>query len=151
EERVYPGWQAATNTTTGPTQDYREDRPGSYSETLTMSAAPHVTSGAPDGTEAIGTIQSLSRSYTSSAGQVVRTDAYLNLSGVTWSTAQYLGTQNTNYYSTLFDYDDRGRQDRVQRPTGTIERTVFDGLGRLASTWVGTNDTPPSGEWSPTN
>ena len=36
-------------------------------------------------------------------------------------------------------------------PTGTINRTVYDALGRAASTWVGTNDTPASGDWSPTN
>ena len=34
---------------------------------------------------------------------------------------------------------------------GTIHRTVFDGQGRVASQWVGTDDTPTSGEWSPTN
>src|SRR5262249_7809953 len=76
---------------------------------------------------------------------------YFTLSGVTYSTAQYIGTQNTNYYTTLYAYDDRGWQNRVQRPTGTIERTVHDGLGRVVSTWVGTNDTPASGDWSPTN
>jgi hypothetical protein len=46
ETRVYPGWQSGSSTTTGPTQDYREDRTNSYIEQLTMSAAPHVTNGA---------------------------------------------------------------------------------------------------------
>jgi YD repeat-containing protein len=55
------------------------------------------------------------------------------------------------YYSTLFGYDNMGRQDETISPTGTINRTVYDGLGRVVSTWVGTNDTPASGEWSPTN
>jgi RHS repeat-associated protein len=151
EARVYPGWNSSTNMPTGPTQMYREDRPGSYTETLTMSAAPHLTNGVPDGTEAVSNIQSLSRSYTNSAGQLVRRDDYFNLSGVTYSTAQYLGTQNTNYYTTLYGYDERGRQNRVQLPTGTIQRTVYDGLGRVVSTWVGTSDTPGSGYWSPTN
>src|SRR5262249_21553627 len=45
----------------------------------------------------------------------------------------------------------RGRPNRTQTPNGTIYRTVYDDLGRVASTWVGTNDTPTSGEWSPTN
>src|SRR5262249_15557906 len=40
---------------------------------------------------------------------------------------------------------------RTQLPTGTIYRTVWDGLGRVASQWVGLDDTPTSGEWSPTN
>jgi hypothetical protein len=151
EVLVYPGWNSSTNLPTGPTEVVREDRPGSYVETLTMSATPHLTSGRPDGTETIGSLQTLSRSYANAAGQLVRTDDYFSLSGVTYSTSQYIGTQNTNFYTTQYAYDDRGRQDRVQRPTGTIERSVFDSLGRVASTWVGTDDTPSSGEWSPSN
>jgi RHS repeat-associated protein len=145
------GWNSTTNLPAGPIQDSREDRPGSYMENLTFTATPHLTGGVPDGTESIANIQSLSRSYSNSAGQLTRSDAYFNLSGVTYSTSQYIGTQNTNYYSTLYDYDSRGRQDRVQSPTGTINREVFDGLGRDISNWVGTNDTPSSGMWSPTN
>jgi RHS repeat-associated protein len=151
EYRVYPGWNVATGMPTGPTEVFREDRPGGYTEILTMSAAPHLTGGVPDGTEAIGNVQTLARSYTNAAGQVVRTDAYFNLSGVSYSTALYLGTANVNYYTTLYGYDHRGREDRVQSPTGTITRTVYDGLSRVVSTWVGTNDTPASGFWSPSN
>jgi YD repeat-containing protein len=151
EVRVYRGWQSGSSTTTGPTQVTREDRSNSYTETFTMTASPHVTSSRPDGTESISGLQTLSRSYYSNAGQLERTDAYFALSGVTYSTSKYIGTQNTNYYTTLDGYDDRGRQDRVQSPTGTINRTVYDGQGRVVSTWVGTNDTPGSGEWSPTN
>ncbi len=36
-------------------------------------------------------------------------------------------------------------------PGGTITRSVFDDSGRLASQWVGTDDTPTSGDWSPSN
>jgi RHS repeat-associated protein len=151
EARVYRGWNSSTNTPTGPTEDYRYDRPGSYTETLTMSAAPHLTNNAPDGTEAISSIQTLAREYTNSVGQLVSSDAYFNLSGLTYSTATHIGTLNTNYYETTDDYDSRGRQARVLRPTGTIDRTVYDGLDRVVSTWVGTNDTPTSGLWSPTN
>jgi len=149
ETRVYRGWTGTT--TTGPTEDFREDRPGSYTESLTMSATPHVTGGAPDGTEAIRNIQTLSRSYTNAAGQTTQSDAYFNMTGVTYSTAKFIGTINSNYYETATGYDHEGRQNRTQLPTGTIDRTVYDGLGRVVSTWVGTNDTPPSGEWSPTN
>ncbi len=88
EVRVYPGWNSQTNTPTGPMQVTREDQPGSYTETLTMSATPPLTNGVPDGTEAYSGIQTLSRTYTDSAGQDVRADAYFNLSGVTWSTAK---------------------------------------------------------------
>jgi hypothetical protein len=104
-----------------------------------MSATPHLTSGRPDGTETISNLQTLFRIYTNQAGQLVRTDAYFNLSGVTYSTSPYIGTQNTNYYTTEYGYDDRGWKDRVQLPTGTIERTVRDGLSRVVSLWVGTN------------
>src|SRR5262249_55273506 len=53
--------------------------------------------------------------------------------------------------ATLIGYDERGRRDRTQVPTGTITRTVYDGLGRPVSTWVGTNDTSASEDWSPDN
>jgi len=151
ELRVYSGWDAATGMPTGPTQVYREDLPGSYTETLTMSAPPHLTGGVPDGTEAISDIQTLERDYTNAAGQLVRMDQYFNLNGVSYSTASYIGTQNVNYYTTQYSYDDRGRLDRTVAPTGTITREIYDGLGRLVSNWVGTNDTPASGFWSPTN
>jgi hypothetical protein len=44
----------------------RNDLGRSYSETLTMSATPHLTGGVPDGTEAIGSIQDNAKG---SAGQ----------------------------------------------------------------------------------
>jgi RHS repeat-associated protein len=151
ETRIYPGWNSATQMPTGPTQDYRQDRPGSYLERLTMTATPHLTGGVPDGTEAISNLQTLSRDYTNSAGQFTTFDVYFNLSGVTYSTAANIGTQDANYYRTLVSYDVLGRRNRVQRDTVTIERTVYDGESRIVSTWVGTNDTPASGSWSPTN
>jgi RHS repeat-associated protein len=151
EYRVYPGWNAATGLPTGPTQVYREDRPGSYTETLTMSATPHLTGGVPDGTEPISNLQTLSRTYISAGGQITDRREYFNLSGLVYATTPVLGTEGVNFYDTRYGYDDRGRQDRVQHPTGTIDRTVYDGLDRVVSTWVGTNDTPASGEWDPTN
>jgi RHS repeat-associated protein len=144
EVRVYPGWQSGGNTPTGPTQDYRFDRTNSYSETLTMSAAPHVTNGAPDGTEAIGNVQSLARDVTNSAGQVVYQDRYFNLSGITYSPGNItLGTSGTNYYRSTLDYDSRGRQYRTLTPTGTYYKTIYDGLDRPVSEWIGTNDGSP--------
>jgi RHS repeat-associated protein len=151
EVRTYHGWQISTNLPTGPTEVMREDRPGSYTETLTMSAVPHVTAGRPDGTEAITGLQTLERSYDSNGGQVVRTDAYYDFTGIIYSTAPNLGTEGTNYNRTHYDYDERGRENRVQDPTGTITRTVYDGLNRVISTWTGTDDMPAVGFWSPTN
>ena len=49
EVRVYPGWNSSTNTTTGPTQVYREDWTNGYTETLTMTATPAVSGGVPTG------------------------------------------------------------------------------------------------------
>jgi hypothetical protein len=43
EVRVYQGWDAATGMPTGPTQVYIDDIADGYTETLTMSAAPHLT------------------------------------------------------------------------------------------------------------
>ncbi|HEV3447791.1 MAG TPA: DUF4214 domain-containing protein [Gemmataceae bacterium] len=152
DERIYPGWNTMTQMPTGPTQDIREDRMNSYMESLTMTATPHLTGGVPDGTEAVSNVQTLSRQYASAAGQLVRADSYVSFANMTYSTAAFIGTQNTNYYTTQFGYDDRGRPDRVQLPTGTINRKVYDGLSRVVSTWVGTNDSPANGlEWSPTN
>jgi YD repeat-containing protein len=74
------------------------------------------------------------------------------LSGVTYSTTAHIGTLNTNYYATYHGYDDRGHLDRRQTPNGTIYRTVYDGLNRPVSDWVGTNDSPANGlEWTPSN
>lgn len=74
EVRVYPGFVSGTGLTTGPTQVYRDDHSAGYTETLTMSATPHLTGGVPDGTEAIGSVQTLSRSYVNDTGQVVAAD-----------------------------------------------------------------------------
>jgi RHS repeat-associated protein len=151
EVRMYPGWDSTNNVPTGPTQVYRVDRAGSYAETLTMSATPHLTSGRPDGTESIGSLQTLSRRYANSAGQLDHSDAYFSLTGLTYSTSTSLGTENTNFYRTAYVWDEHRQLKRTQTPTGTIYRTVFDALGRPVSEWVGTDDTPTSGFWSPTN
>jgi YD repeat-containing protein len=145
ETRIYVGWDSTAHTTTGPTQDVRVDRPNGYVETLTMTATSTFDgNGNPTGQESIGNLQTLSRTYTNIAGQSVRTDDYFNLAGLTYSTTLYIGTVNTNYYTTLTDYDSRGRLNRTQTPTGTIDKTVYDGLGRVIETDEGTNDTPAS-------
>jgi RHS repeat-associated protein len=87
-----------------------------------------------------------------SAGQVVYSDQYISLAGTSYSQSSVtLGTAGTNYLRTEYGYDAHGRPNRTVDPAGTITRTVFDGHGRVSSTWVGTNDTPASGYWSPTN
>jgi len=149
EVRTYAGWSSGTGT--GPTRVTRYDSANGYTETLTMSAPPAVSGGVPTGTEAISEVQSLTRSYTNDAGQVIATDVYFNLSGLTYSTSPSLGTAGVNFARTSYQYDDRGRLDKVTSPQGTITRTVYDGQGRVVSQWIGTDDTPTTGYWSPTN
>jgi RHS repeat-associated protein len=150
--RYYRGWNATAHTPTGPTEVVREDRPGGYTETLTMSAVPAVDGlGRPTGAEPISGLQSLSREYTNRAHQVVYKDEYFQLSGLTYSAATTLGVEGVNFLRTRYQYAARGWLEKVTSPAGTITRTVFDVLGRPLSEWVGTDDTPTSGFWSPTN
>ena len=81
-----------------------------------------------------------------------RLNQYTDLTGVTYSASSVtLGTAGTNYLRTAYAYDDRGRLRKTVTPGGTIYRTVYDGLGRSVSRWVGTDDVPTTGFWSPTN
>jgi RHS repeat-associated protein len=150
EERIYQGWNSTTGTPTGPTEVIRDDPADGYTEVFTMTATPHLTNGAPDGMEAISGLQSLTRDYTNAAGQVIAEDAYFNLGGLAYATG-VMGTLNVNYYQTVYGYDNWGRLVRTQTPNGTIYRTVYNSLDEAVSDWVGTNDTPTGGEWSPTN
>jgi RHS repeat-associated protein len=151
EVRTYAGWDAAGNVPTGPTQVVRADWANGYVETLTMSAASVVSGERPTGTEAVNGLQTLSRPHTNAGGQVVTSDAYFNLAGLVYTTSTNLGAANTHFYRTEFGYDAAGRLDRTLAPSGTIYRTVVDGLGRVVSQWVGLDDTPTTGTWSPSN
>lgn len=52
------------------------------------------------------------------------------------------GSSGTNYNQTSMAYSAYfGRANKSTTPGGTISRTVYDARGRVASTWVGTNDT----------
>ncbi|MFM8933018.1 MAG: hypothetical protein ACKOS8_14215, partial [Gemmataceae bacterium] len=117
-----------------------------------MSATPSVTSGRPTGAESISSLESLTREVLNSVGQVTATDQYFYLTGLTYSASSVtLGTAGTNYYRTEYGYDSKGNPVRTLSPTGTITRTVLDDLNRVSSVWVGLDDTPTSGTWSPTN
>jgi YD repeat-containing protein len=132
EERIYQGWNSSTGTATLPTEVIREDSSGTYTEDLTMTATPHLTNGAPDGSEAIGNLISLTRDYVNAAGQLTSEYAYNSLYGVTHSTSP-MGTVNTNYYQTNYGYDSAGRLVRTQTPNGTIYRTVYNSLDEALS------------------
>ncbi len=61
------------------------------------------------------------------------------------------GTAGTHYAVTQYGYDTLGRRTRVVSPVGTITRVVYDARGQAVSLWVGTDDEPTSGSWSPSN
>ncbi|HEV2292459.1 MAG TPA: RHS repeat-associated core domain-containing protein [Tepidisphaeraceae bacterium] len=166
EVRVYRGWQSATNTTTGPvevTREYRQGTPDAdgdgrvYAETLAFAPGhiPVDAAGGPTGQDdtsrtdddiTAANIQWLTRSLTNNADQVVKTDAYFSLAGVTYSqSAAVLGSGSNNsssgnYHRTFIDYDGRGRLKRTETAGGTITRTLYDARGLMTSTWVGTDD-----------
>jgi hypothetical protein len=146
EVRTYRGWTPG-NTTTGPIEVRREHRDAnpSYTESLTMTITPEHASGVPTGGEDIedAAIHALTRTFVSAGGQVSHVDAYVGLNGNPYETdAEITGA---TYHRTAYGYDTRGRRDRILLPTGTIERTVYDGMGRVASEWIGTDDD----SWSP--
>lgn len=129
-----------------------------YYETLATLVTPTLTNGAPDGKEADlsgGTfsevnIQSFTRSYTDRSGRTVRVDDYFEMPSGGYSSVAYTGTANVNYGSTLYGFDKGGRVNRTVSANGTIRRVVYDKLGNELSTWVGIDDTPDTGYWTPT-
>jgi RHS repeat-associated protein len=152
--RTYVGWNTSTLAPTGPIEVSRRDLSGTYTESLTYWATPAVDAqGRPTGTEAITNLQSLTRSLVNTAGQVIATDRYTNLSGLAYSAAMAaLGAEGTNYLRTRYAYNNQGQVERVQNPAGTITISTFDGLARGTGTWVGTNDSTTNGfKWSPSN
>ena len=158
--RTYRGWKATTHLPTGPVSVTREDQAHGYTETLTFSwtgsgGLPVDGNGVPTGAESLTSsdahIQGLSRQYRNEGNQLIKSDAYFSLSGMSYSTAADIGTAGTNYYRTEYSYNRRGWLKRTISPTGTITRTVYDVLGRPISGWIGTDDTPESGSWDPTN
>lgn len=177
EVRTYPGFHfdGSTYRTTGPITISRMYYPGTptdeedenrvvYSEVLQVQVNPAVNgSGVPTGAETFtsSNIVSLSRSFTNKSGQVVRIDNYHSLTGITYSrdvtydsvtnAIETLGAKGTNYYSTFKAYDEQGRLAKTVSGTGTITRDVMDAFGRRVSTWIGTDDIPASGAWSPVN
>lgn len=151
EVRIYPAWNSSTNLPTGPITVVRENRSAGYTETLTMSATPTVSSGRPTGQEAIGNIETLSREHFNAAWQMTHRDDYFSLSGLRYAAKSPLGTEGTHFYRTRFAYDKLGLMSKTISPAGTIARVVHDFLGRPVSGWIGTDDTPTSGSWSPSN
>lgn len=152
EARVYAGWDSVAKRPTGPTYVAREDWANSYSESLSMTATPATNgAGLPTGGEAISAVQSLSRTFVNNLAQVTHVDRYFSFSGLSYSSGTALGTINTHFSRTSYGYDMMGMVNRTVLPTGTITRLVYDMLGRLSSTWVGTDDEPTTPYFTPTN
>ncbi len=155
ESRVYPAWDPVAGKFTGPVQISRQVQSSNYTESLTMSSSG--LSLPPNGSESI--VLTLSRQYSDNSGRPVVQDRFYNLPGGSLPAADpnaitsptILTNINGMAYRTLYGYDELGRRSRVADALGDITRTVYDGLGRIQSTWMGTNDTPASGYWSPTN
>lgn len=151
ESRVYPGWTGTT--TTGPTRVERRDKLSNYSEQFEMTAAPNVVGGRPDGSEAVSGVVSMKRDFYDDVQRLDHRDSYYNLTGLTYVTGTGYGALATNFFRETHGYDVNGRPDRYVDPTGTITRTVYDvsPITRVTSKWTGTDDTPTSGTWSPSN
>ena len=152
EVRVYPDWNTTTDTPGGPTQVTREDLGQRVHRDLDHDGHAHLTNGVPDGTEAISNLQI--------------SDPHLHQHG------QSGDGRGRLFQSVGSDVLDRavpgdgkrqlprhpvrlrcGRQpgSRCRIPTGPSTGRCTTDWNRVVSTWVGTNDTPVSGTWSPSN
>ncbi len=161
ETRTYQGWNTLANQPTGVIIVNRDDRAGSYTETLTYvwndaNGVPVGADGRPTGAESLtdsrAVLQSLSRTFYNNSDQIVEKDQYFNLSGLAYSTDAHLGTLDTNYYATYYDYDVNGNLTRIQDADGTISIYLYDSLSRLTAEYIGTNDSTTDGKiWQLTN
>jgi Ca2+-binding RTX toxin-like protein len=152
ETRIYAGWNDTTDAPTGPVTVIRADRAGNYTETITMSAAPGLTGGLPDGSEVIADIESLSRTYFDASNRAVTSDTYFDLTGLTYTTSTSLGVEGVNYNRTTYEYDVHDQRSRVENAVGTISVTLYDGLGRATAEYIGTDDSTTDGlAWTPAN
>lgn len=105
--------------------------------TTTSAITAHVDETVSNPLDAIdvGTLARLTvRTYDETGSQLQSEQRYFTIPG-SWP-----GSEGTNYDTTVFAYDDLGRQYRTKDATGTIRRTVFDAIGRTKEHWIGTND-----------
>jgi RHS repeat-associated protein len=144
----FPYWDASTNKPLLPIQATVVDDGGNIVETYALDPDCATASGSvPTGVSATQDdyVSWTRHIYGEVVGNLAAEHAYHNIPSSGY------GTKDTNYAETLAGYDAIRRQDRLVQPGGTIFRRVFDARSRMASVWVGTDDTPSSGDWSPTN
>ncbi|MCH8823064.1 MAG: RHS repeat protein, partial [Planctomycetes bacterium] len=97
---------------------------------------------------AIGTLNQIStRIYDETGLQLNESRFYFTSVGLSYNFPG--GTKGTDFDATLIGYNDQGRTVRIEDPTGQIQRTVFDSLGRTTQQWTGTNDNAFDGGSSP--
>ncbi|MCC6675503.1 MAG: RHS repeat protein [Phycisphaerales bacterium] len=112
------------------------------SSTTTTALSSWIDSGESDVIQAVlvGSVSRLTtNTYSNDGHRLTESRAYHVIP------ASMPGSDGTNYDATLYGYDDMGRQRRMQQPTGTLTRTVFDALGRTTQRWLGTDDTGDEG------
>jgi len=159
EVRVYPDWDTSLYSgkggPTGPIVIYREAWPYAFTEMLTISAEPARDGGnRPTGGETVAGLQSLSRTLLNNAGQAVERHDYFRLDDVTYSatTVELTGAASAaRHHEALTDFADRGGVKKTVTANGTITRYVRDARNFVVEVWVGTDDVPTTGFWSPTN
>ena len=135
---LLPILATATNDAGVVTDDYAVDP-------ARTTASGGVPTGLSSGTNQSHYVRWTHTTYDAFTGKLAAVDRYHAIPSSGY------GTKDTNYAETAFGYDSLGRQCRTVAPGGTITRTVFDAIGRASSTWIGTDDVPASGNWSPTN
>jgi hypothetical protein len=146
----FPFWDTTTNKPTLPIEVTAFDDSGEVQEQYAVdpertAQSGGVPTGLSEGTTQSHYVRWARQVRDDVTGEVVATHQYHDIPSSGY------GTKDTNYTETSYGHDAQGRRDRVVAPGGTITRTVFDSLGRLASQWIGTDDVPTSGSWSPSN
>jgi RHS repeat-associated protein len=126
------------------------DKGGKLTDTITSKRTTGSGALAPGNTFAQTDYQSWTSRQYNDNNQQESTRVYFNIppSGA--------GSSGTNYAETDYGYDALERRNRVQTPGGTITRTVWTTPQRVASEWMGTNDTgatdsDPTGGGAPGN
>ncbi len=146
----FPYWDTSANESLLPIQVSAYDDSVTGTEQYSVDPARKAQSGGVPTGLSSGTDQTYYLSWSRTirddvSGDVVKTHVYHDIPSSGY------GSVDTNYAETRYGYDAQGRRDRTESPGGTITRSVFDTLGRFTSQWVGTDDTPSSGDWSPSN
>jgi len=137
----YP--DAGSGMASPPDEIVRHDRTVGVVATLTVA---HGATGTTD-------VLSLAMSVYNIQGQLAAVQRYYGLNGMQYAQlGGFSAIMGASSYRTEYYYDAQGRQemviagrdryvDSIAATNPTITKTVYDALGRTASTWIGTTDT----------